>query len=170
MRTGVFEENSKIFMALFETCRRRLFDSAASGVRAPPSTLLRFGLSPRKRGTANPSTSQSLDPNPEASPPSFADSSSATSMALLQLIQVLSPVVGDRFDPLIARHQRSVGALDAGPVEVGGVVDGSMEAGVSLADLDHELVEGLAFVEDPAYLVDGVPVRRDREDRAAYPD
>ena len=45
-----------------------------------------------------------------------------------------------------------------------------MEAGVSLADLNHDLVEGLAFVEDPAYFVDGVPVRRDRENRAAYPN
>jgi hypothetical protein len=62
------------------------------------------------------------------------------------------------------------GRRTQGTVEVGGVGDGSMEAGVSLADLNHELVEGLAFVEDPAYLVDGVPVRRDREDRAAYPD
>ena len=80
------------------------------------------------------------------------------------------PVICDCIDALIGCHERSIRALETWAVEVGGVGDCSVEAGVSLADLSHEFVEGLAFVKDPADLVDGVPVGRDRPDGAIYSD
>jgi hypothetical protein len=85
----------------------------------------------------------------------------------LEVSQVFSPMVGNGFYSFLAGHEFAIGALEAWTVQVGRVGDGSMETGVSLAGLDDEFVERLALVEDATYLVDGVPVRRDSEDRAA---
>ena len=79
-------------------------------------------------------------------------------------------MICDCIDALIGCHECPIRSLETWAVEVGGVGDGPMEASMGLADLNHQLIEGLAFVENPADLVDGVPVRRDSPDWSAYPN
>lgn len=46
-------------------------------------------------------------------------------------------MVGNGLYSFLAGHEFAIGALKAWTVQVGRVGDGSMKAGVSLADLDH---------------------------------
>ncbi len=67
-------------------------------------------------------------------------------------------MVRDGFDPLIPCHQLAVRSLQAGTVEVGGVGDRPLQTGMGLADLNQEVIKALSLVEDPADLVDRVPI------------
>ncbi len=78
-------------------------------------------------------------------------------------------MVRDGFDPLIPCHRLAVRPLQTGTVEVGGVRDRPLQTGMGLADLNQEVIEALSLVENPADLVDRVPIGRDRPEGSAQP-